>query len=59
MQSKTTVNDSYIDDYSFRSDGEDVLLLIVASVTPTTEPAKRCQKTMREDPSTRAKKTAA
>jgi len=40
MQSNTTINDSYIDDYSFRSDGEDVLLLIVASVTPTTEPGE-------------------
>jgi len=38
MQHSTAIDDSYIDDYSFgREGGDDMLLLIVASVTPTIE----------------------
>jgi hypothetical protein len=38
MQSSTAINDSYLDHYSFGGEGgEDVLLLIVASVTPIIE----------------------
>ncbi|XGB38872.1 MAG: hypothetical protein LVT47_11645 [Cyanobacteria bacterium LVE1205-1] len=38
MQPSTEIDDSYLDDYSFGSDaGEDVLLLIVASLTPIVQ----------------------
>lgn len=51
------INDSYIDNYSFGgSTSDDVLLLVIGSVTPVIDQGEGYLKMTREGPSTQAKR---